>query len=74
MALVAGYVHGKHPEMCPLKCKPVLGAVNGETKKQTLIREALEYQVRRHFSPPALRSTVINVLLLVHPDHAHDMS
>ncbi|KAK9824802.1 hypothetical protein WJX74_009932 [Apatococcus lobatus] len=42
------YVHGRHPEMCPLKCKPVLGATKGETKKQTLIREALEYQELFH--------------------------
>ena len=38
-------MHGRHPEMCPLKCKPALGVTKHETKKQTLVREALEYQV-----------------------------
>ena len=41
----AGYVHGRHPEMCPNKCKPDPQAGQGESPKQTLIREALEFQV-----------------------------
>ena len=42
--LLAGYVHGRHPEICPHKCKPQLHIGKGETKKQTLIREAIEFQ------------------------------
>ena len=41
---MAGYVHGRHPEICPHKCKPQLHIGKGETKKQTLIREAVEFQ------------------------------
>ena len=41
----AGYVHGRHPEICPNKCRPDPQAGYGESPKQTLIREALEFQV-----------------------------
>ena len=41
----AGYVHGKHPEICPNDCKPDPQAGHGESPKQTLIREAMEFQV-----------------------------
>lgn len=43
----AGYVHGTHPEICAKGCKPSMEVGKGETKKQTLIREALEFQARR---------------------------
>ncbi|KAG2495440.1 hypothetical protein HYH03_006386 [Edaphochlamys debaryana] len=43
-----GYVHGKHPEICPNGCRPdpALGkhGRTDETPTETLIREALEYQ------------------------------
>lgn len=45
-----GYVHGKHPAICKYGCEPdpLLGAYGrkGETPKETLIREAIEWQVR----------------------------
>ena len=44
--LCAGYVHGTRPEICPRGCKPSADVGRGETKKQTLLREAMEFQVR----------------------------
>ncbi len=41
----AGYVHGKSPEICPHGCKPDPNLGQNETPVQTLIREALEFQV-----------------------------
>jgi nitric oxide synthase oxygenase domain/subunit len=38
-----GYIHGKHPEICPNACVPVVDARVGETPTDTLLREAREY-------------------------------
>ena len=43
----AGYVHGKSPEICPHGCKPDPNLGQNETAVQTLIREALEFQVTK---------------------------
>ena len=43
--LSAGYVHGKTPRICPEGCVPDANLGKDESPLQTLIREALEYQV-----------------------------
>eukprot|EP00898_Chlorokybus_atmophyticus_P007291 jgi/Chlat1/7563/Chrsp63S00556 len=43
-----GYVHGRHPEVCPNGCRPDASVGKGETKKQTLLREAKEFQILYH--------------------------
>ena len=44
-----GYVHGRHPEICPAGCAPLAkGALDHETPVQRLLREALEYNGLYH--------------------------
>lgn len=45
--MCAGYVHGKNPRVCPEGCVPDANLGKDETPLQTLIREALEYQVTK---------------------------
>ncbi|KAK9867318.1 hypothetical protein WJX84_004437 [Apatococcus fuscideae] len=62
----SGYVHGRHPEVCPHKCKPVVGIAENETKKQTLIREAMEYQElfhHEHNSPQEVKAARVEEIL-----------
>lgn len=40
-----GYVHGRNPAICPSGCTPSLNVSDGETVTETLLREALEFQV-----------------------------
>eukprot|EP00898_Chlorokybus_atmophyticus_P001881 jgi/Chlat1/2694/Chrsp180S02868 len=43
-----GYVHGRHPEVCANGCRPDPKLGQTETKVQTLLREAREFQVLFH--------------------------
>lgn len=45
----AGYMHGRHPVFCSKGCAPDPDLGKGESPRETLIREAMEYQNLYHY-------------------------
>ncbi|CAD7697898.1 unnamed protein product [Ostreobium quekettii] len=73
-----GYVHGRCPSICKYGCQPKKRLGAGETPRQTLIREAVEYQELYHreagSTPKVKEARIAQVLAEIQTKGTYDLT